>query len=216
MPSTLLSQAGTPEQSPSFMSRASAFLRGENQPQAEPAQPYQQKIAQGLTPDQKESGLMNLLQVNPDVASGAIGLYNASTNRALTKAEREHQHQKDIQDQDWKQKTYEEGRADRLARESADRDLRSAIADNRQPQSQFEYKEINGQPYSFNRFTNQLAPVQGIEAAGFNPKKLTLEQQKTQDANDAIEILKQAAPLVKKSTSSGIGAGVDYAASLVG
>ena len=214
-PESMLKEAGTPEIKPGMWDRLTATLRGE-EAKGTPAQPYQQNVAQNVSPDQKESALMNLLQVNPDAASGAIGLYNAASNRELTKAEKEYQHAKDVRDQDWRQKTYEEGRSDRLARETADRDLRAAIAGNKQQQSPYEYKEINGQPFSFNRFTNQLAPVQAPENSGFPVKKLTPEQQRVQDANDAIEILKEAAPLVNKSTSSGFGAGIDYAAALIG
>mgnify|MGYP003351664586 CR=1 FL=1 len=58
----------------------------------------------------------------------------------------------------------------------ARKDLADIASSNRQPQSPFEYKEINGQPFSFNRFTNQLAPVQAPENSGFPVKKLTPEE----------------------------------------
>ena len=194
-PSALLSQAGTKEEAPSWTSRASAFLRGEDQPKPTPAQPYQQNVAQNLTPDQRESGLMNLLQVNPDVASGAIGLYNASTNRALTKAEKDYQHAKDIQEQDWKQKTYEESRADRLARESADRDLKAAIAGNRQPSPVQVIDPVSGQPmyvrpeqaYGMRPFTAQTAKQEQADIAK--------AQQQEQASLSAQQVLDQAAML---------------------
>ena len=156
--SSMLKEAGTPEVKPGMWDRLTATLRGE-EAKGTPAQPYQQNVAQNVSPDQKESALMNLLQVNPDVASGAIGLYNAASNRELTKAEKEYQHAKDVRDQDWRQKTYEEGRADRLAREAADRDLRSAIAGNRQPSQPYGIETVNGQPVRINKITGEVQPV---------------------------------------------------------
>lgn len=44
----------------------------------------------------------------------------------------------------------------------------------------------------------------------------TADKQKVQDANDVISLLDQAKPLIEKSTSSYLGAGLDQAARLVG
>jgi hypothetical protein len=41
-------------------------------------------------------------------------------------------------------------------------------------------------------------------------------EQRVRDANDAMSILRQAAPLVNKSTSSGVGTAADYLAGLAG
>ena len=175
-PESMLKEAGTPEIKPGMWDRLTATLRGE-EAKGTPAQPYQQNVAQKVSPEQKEAALMNLLQVNPDVASGAIGLYNAASNRELTKAEKEYQHAKDVRDQDWRQKTYEEGRADRLAREAADRDLRSAIAGNRQPSQPYGIETVNGQPVRINKITGEVQPV---NVPGIVPTapKLTEDQAK--------------------------------------
>lgn len=53
--------------------------------------------------------------------------------------------------------------------------------------------------------------VGGMTPANAQTMGATSPQQRIQDATDAMSILKQAAPLVNKSTSSGIGAGVDWA-----
>jgi hypothetical protein len=191
----MLKEAGTPEVKPGMWDRLTATLRGE-EAKGTPAQPYQQNVAQNATPEQREAGLMNLLQVNPDVASGAIGLYNASTNRALTKAEKEYQHAKDIQEQEWKQKTYEEGRADRLARESADRDLRAAIAGNKAAPSPVQVIDpASGQPmyvrpeqsYGMRPFTAQTAKQEQADIAK--------AQQQEQASLSAQQVLDQAAML---------------------
>ena len=51
----------------------------------------------------------------------------------------------------------------------------------------------------------------GMTPANAQTLGATSPQQRVQDANDAMSILRQAAPLVNKSTSSGVGAGVDWA-----
>lgn len=211
-PSHLLKQAGTEEVKPGWIDRASAFLRGE-EAKGTPAQPYQQNVAQNVSPEQRDAALMNLYGIDPTIAAPMVAHEQfklqqqqaADLKREALQARREDlqlqlQSRQDIADQN-----------NQLRLQMA-----QIAAGNKQPQSQFEYKEINGQPFSFNRFTNQLMPVQAPESAGFSPKKLTPEQQKTQDANDALDILKQAAPLIKQSTSSGIGSAYDYAAGLIG
>lgn len=51
----------------------------------------------------------------------------------------------------------------------------------------------------------------GMTPANAQTMGASSPQQRVQDANDAMSILRQAAPLVNKSTSSGVGAGVDWA-----
>ena len=211
-PSHLLKQAGTEEVKPDWIDRASAFLRGE-EAKGTPAQPYQQNVAQNVSPEQRDAALMNLYGIDPTMAAPMVAHEQfklqqqqaADLKREALQARREDlqlqlQSRQDIADQN----------------NQFQMQMAQIAAGNKQPQSQFEYKEINGQPFSFNRFTNQLMPVQAPESVGFSPKKLTPEQQKTQDANDALDILKQAAPLIKQSTSSGIGSAYDYAAGLIG
>ena len=212
-PQYLLKQAGTEEVKPGWIDRASAFLRGQDQPQPTPAQPYQQNVIRNVSPEQRDAALMNLYGIDSSLATPMV---------AHEQFKLQQQQQADLkrealaQQAELKREALAQNERQDLRDIEMKKTLANLSAQNRQPQSQFEYKEINGQPYSFNRFTNQLAQIQGVEGDGFSPKKLTPEQQRIQDASDAIGILKQAAPLINQSTSSGIGAGVDYAASLFG
>jgi len=56
----------------------------------------------------------------------------------------------------------------------------------------------------------------GMTPANAQTMGASSPQQRVQDANDAMSILRQAAPLVNKSTSSGAGTAVDYLAGLAG
>jgi hypothetical protein len=56
----------------------------------------------------------------------------------------------------------------------------------------------------------------GMTPANAQTMGATSPQQRVQDANDAMSILRQAAPLVNKSTSSGVGTAADYVAGLAG
>ena len=81
-PSALLSQAGTKEEAPSWTSRASAFLRGEDQPKPTPAQPYQQNVAQNVPQAQRTAGLSNLIAVNPEYATNVLALEKLQAEQA--------------------------------------------------------------------------------------------------------------------------------------
>lgn len=83
-PSALLSQAGTKEEAPSWTSRASAFLRGEDQPKPTPAQPYQQNVAQNVPQAQRTAGLSNLIAVNPEYATNVLALEKLQAEQAKT------------------------------------------------------------------------------------------------------------------------------------
>ena len=81
-PETLLKQAGTEEVKPGWIDRASAFLRGQDQPQPTPAQPYQQNVAQNIQPQQRMAGLSNLVAVNPEYASSVLALEKLQADQA--------------------------------------------------------------------------------------------------------------------------------------
>ena len=168
-PEALLAQAGTEEIKPNLWDRTVALLRGE-EAKTIPAQPYQQNVAQNLTPDQKEAGLMNLLQVNPEVASGAIGLYNASTNRALTKAEKEYQHAKDLREEEFKKEDAQLNRELKIQ-------LAQIAAGNKQPAQPFGIETVNGQPVRINKITGEVQPVNVSGLSQVAPK-LTEDQAK--------------------------------------
>ena len=91
----MLKQAGTPEQSPEWTSRLSALIRGEDQPKAIPAQPYQQNVAQGVTPEQFDAGALKLMSYDPTMAAGAIGLSSNRAAREAAAAEKIYKHNQD-------------------------------------------------------------------------------------------------------------------------
>jgi len=131
-----LEAAGTPAQSPSVFSRLGAFVTGEDQPKGVPAQPYQQAIAQNLTPAQSDAALLNLMNASPELGAGAIGLSNTRATREATAAEKAYQHQKDIIEQDWKEKSFNQQQQFQAQQKEADRTLREMALNNRpQPQA---------------------------------------------------------------------------------
>jgi len=81
-PESMLKEAGTEEEAPSWTSRASAFLRGEEQPKPTPAQPYQQNVAQNVTREQRNAGLSNLIAVNPEYAQNVLALEKMQADEA--------------------------------------------------------------------------------------------------------------------------------------
>lgn len=126
----MLKQAGTPEQTPSLFKRAGALLSGEDQPQTIPAQPYQQKVAQNVTPEQFDAGALKLMGYDPAMATGAIGLSTNRAAREVAAAEKAYRHKQDELEAEAKVE------AARVQREflSGEHDLnRLAAAANRQP-----------------------------------------------------------------------------------
>ena len=81
-PESMLKEAGTEEEAPSWTSRASAFLRGEEQPKPTPAQPYQQNVAQNVTRAQRNAGLSNLIAVNHEYAQNVLALEKMQADEA--------------------------------------------------------------------------------------------------------------------------------------
>ena len=65
-PDFLAKQAEIPAESPAFLSRVGAFLRGEDQPQDTPAKPYQQNVQQ---PTDRSAAILNLASANPEMAN---------------------------------------------------------------------------------------------------------------------------------------------------
>lgn len=70
-PQTLLQQAGTPEEKPGFLDKTVSFLRGEQAP-TKPAMPYQVNVAQNVSPEQRDAGLMSLYQIDPTMAAPMV------------------------------------------------------------------------------------------------------------------------------------------------
>lgn len=91
-PESFLKQAQTPEQSPEFLNRAAAFLRGEDQPQTIPAQPYKQNVAQNVNPEDQQRAMLNLATINPDI--GSIYMQFEKVKRDNAKEARQQQMEK--------------------------------------------------------------------------------------------------------------------------
>ena len=62
-PESMVNQYGTPEEKPGFIDRTVAFLKGEEAP-TKPAIPFQQNVAQNVTPEQKRNALMEYQLMN--------------------------------------------------------------------------------------------------------------------------------------------------------
>jgi hypothetical protein len=80
-PSHLLKQAGTEEVKPGWIDRASAFLRGE-EAKGTPAQPYQQNVAQNVSPAQYNQALTNMMGISPEYASNILSLEKLKAEQA--------------------------------------------------------------------------------------------------------------------------------------
>jgi hypothetical protein len=129
----MLKQAGTPEQTPSLFKRAGALLSGEDQPQTIPAQPYQQNVAQNVTPEQFDAGALKLMGYDPAMATGAIGLSTNRAAREVAAAEKAYRHKLDA---DTAAAKVEAARlvadATKLQNEATN-ELKQAMIDSRQP-----------------------------------------------------------------------------------
>lgn len=94
---------------------------------------------------------------------------------------------------------------------SAQKDTQRMIAANR-PERQAQIIQTENGPMQL--VNGQAVPIVGPDGkpVGNKPASATsvTEKTKTNDANDAIMLLQQAAPLINDATGSGIGAGVDW------
>jgi hypothetical protein len=72
-PADMVQRAGTPEQEPSLWDKGKAFVTGEDQPQAVPAQP----LAQNVSKEPNKNALLSLMLRSPDMASGIIAMQKA-------------------------------------------------------------------------------------------------------------------------------------------
>jgi hypothetical protein len=98
------------------------------------------------------------------------------------------------------QQAYEKERDRELRRDMAN------LAQSNRPEPLVAVLDKEGKPVMLPR-----SQAGGMTPANAQTLGATSPQQRIQDANDAMSILRQAAPLVNKSTSSGVGAGVDWA-----
>lgn len=72
-PESMLKEYGTPEEKPGFIDRTVAFLKGQEAP-SKPAVPFQQNIAQNVSPEQKRNALMEYQLMNGGDISKISGL----------------------------------------------------------------------------------------------------------------------------------------------
>jgi len=176
-PQSLALRAGTPEQSPTFLNRASAFLRGENQPQTIPAQPYQQNVAQNVTPEQRDAAIMNMYGINPEMAAPMMQHEQFKLQQQQAKDLREQALADKKENREFLAEQYRLNREDKAEQAQANRDLRIALAGNRQPTQAFGIETVNGMPMRINKVTGQVEPltVPGMPQAA---PKLTEDQAK--------------------------------------
>lgn len=172
---------------------------GNAQPSAEqtpmnPEMAPRQTRMRPLTQDEQDMALMNLSNVNPQIANtyGAI---------LAARASREQKRQDAIE----LEKLRQEGRLDNLR-----------MAAMLRPPAQEQLVAVMG-----NDGNAQLVPRS--QAVGMTPFNAQTSGSgagspvaRTRDANDAVNIVLKAAPLVRQSTNSGVGAAVDWTAGLFG
>lgn len=171
------------------------------QTQMNPAMtPRQEQRFVPLSEEEKIGKVMELAQYNPYAAQVWSAQDTARQNRLTRAEEREldFQRRKELQQQQL------EGRMD-MARFAA-----SMRQPTPEPLVAVLGKDGNpimlprGQAVGMTPFNAQTAGGAGTPGA------------RVREATEAIDIVNQAAPLIRKSTASGVGAGVDWAAGLIG
>ena len=149
-----------------------------------------------LTEEEKIGKVMELAQYNPQAAS-IWSAQDTARQARLTRgeekqAEREFREQQMLRDQQFR------------------REMAQYAAGNKpEPLVAVMGKDGNAQLIP----RSQAVGMTPFNAAGTGAGSPTARQR---EATEAVDIVMQAAPLVRQSTASGIGAGVDWAAGLVG
>ncbi len=229
IPDDLRAKLATPEQSPSLWERGKAFVTGNDQPQGTPRQEFTEQPVTNPTDAQREQAMMQLTTVDPAFAAPLIQQSQFKYSKeqeaqmkkdALAAQQEEHRLQREWREQ--------ESAKDRQAREDLAKmniqsreDLARLAASLRAPSGggdggvakgwEIVTDKTTGMPVGrVNKFTGQQ---ESFPNGGFGGVS---QPQKAKDANDAIQLLNQAAPLVDKSTSSGIGNLYDQALGFVG
>ena len=164
-----------------------------DQSQVSPAvMPVQKQQFRPQTQDEQDMALLKLAQLDP--TTGAI--YG---NLLASRAAREEKRQQAIE----LEKLRQEGKMDYLR---AAQMMKTPAAE---PLVAVMGKDGNAQLIP----RSQAVGMTPFNAAGVGAGSPTARQR---EATEAVDIVMQAAPLVRQSTASGIGAGVDWAAGLVG
>jgi len=171
------------------------------QSQMNPAMaPRQEQRFVPLSEEEKIGKVMELAQYNPYAAQVWSAQDTARQNRLTRAEEREldFQRRKELQQQQL------EGRMDMMRfgamlRPPAQEPLVAVLGKDGNP-----VMVPRGQAVGMTPFNAQTAGGAGTPGA------------RAREATEAIDIVNQAAPLIRQSTSSGIGAGVDWAGGLIG
>lgn len=217
IPEDLRSKLATPEKTPSLWERGKAFITNENQPQGTPRQEFTEQPAVNPTDAQREQAMMQLTTVDPAFAAPLIQQsqfkYGKEQEAQLRKDALEAQKQEHEANRAWRE---QESERDRKAREDLAKmniqsreDMARLAASLRAPTGgenlaskgwEIVNDKTTGMPVGrINKFTGQQEQFPNGGFGGIS------QPQKVKDANEARELLSQAAPYVNKSTSSGIG-----------
>ena len=225
IPDDLRSKLATPEQSPSFWERGKAFVTGNEQPQGTPRQEFTEQPVANPTDAQREQAMMQLTTVDPAFAAPLIQQSQFKQEAQLKKDALAAQQEEHKAQREWRE---QESERDRIARQDLAKmniesraDLARLAASLRQPSGgsdggvakgwEIVTDKTTGMPVGrVNKYTGQQEQFANGGFGGVS------QPQKVKDANEAIQLLNQAAPLVNKSTSSGIGNLYDQALGFMG
>lgn len=171
------------------------------QTMANPEMMQQRTRMRPLTQDEQDMALLNLAQINPQVG----GIYGQLLGTRATRAERA------AEKAEQRAFTAAENEKNRQAREDMIR-----LAASMRPASPEPLVAVMGKDGS----PIMLPRSQAVGMTPFNAQTAGTATgspgARQREATEAVDIVLQAAPLVRQSTASGIGAGVDWAAGLIG
>jgi hypothetical protein len=195
------------ENLPGVTTQDALMAEGQSRPEGAPMQSManpqmmqRQTRMRPLTQDEQDMALLNLAQINPQAGQIYGTLLGTRATRAERAAEKADQRA-------WQQA---ENEKNRQAREDQIRMMAALRPPAQEPLVAVLGKDGNpvmvprGQAVGMTPFNAQTAGGAGTPTA------------RVREATEAIDIVNQAAPLIRQSTSSGIGAGVDWAGSLIG
>lgn len=214
-PESLTLQAGTPEQSPGFLSRVSAFLRGEEQPQTIPAKAYQQNVAQNVPAEQRDAALMNMYTINPDIGAPLMQHEQWKLQQQQAKDLRE---QALADKKENREFLAEQRRQEQQARFDQQREMANLTANlsaaNRQAPQVYGVENINGVPMRVNKATGQVEPLDIPGMPKQAPKldvtteKAILESDELANSSRNVIGMLETAKDLNKKAYSGVGAGL--------
>jgi hypothetical protein len=194
------------ENIPSVGVQDALMAEGQSRPEGAPMQTManpemmqQRTRMRPLTQDEQDMALLNLAQINPQVG----GIYGQLLGTRATRAERAAEKSADREWREQQAKERFQERQDMLRMTAAMR-----------PPAQEPLVAVMGKDGNAQLIPrSQAVGMTPFNAGGAGAGSPVARQR---EATEAVDIVLQAAPLVRQSTASGIGAGVDWAAGLVG